>query len=447
MDTILGYPLLASLDAFISANLATQALIFGLISAASLPLGAFVALVWSPRPRIVASLMAFGGGALLAALTLDLVGEALQKGAFYALAGGCLVGCLLFVILDQIVNQQGGFLRHAAITVRYLTKRKSEHIRSLAERLSLVPLFSELPPDVIGDLLPEVQERMYQPGTTIIRQGEPGDSFFVIEHGEVDIIDEQAGGKKIRTVYDNDVFGEMALLTGEPRAATAVAVKETQVWVILKEQFDRLLNTSPALADAVASLATKRGAIIDRNAVVDRRKSRAWVQAATVDLDTRLAAPTTTEVREAAMAHAGAPLAIWLGILLDGIPESLVIGSSLLHASMSLSLIAGLFLSNFPEALSSSVGMIHQRYPRPRIAFMWISLMLITGLGAYLGNIFFDGVSETMFALMEGMAAGAMLTMIAETMLPEASQLGGTGTGVSTLLGFLAAIFFKTITW
>ena len=69
-------------------SLALQAFVFGLISAASLPLGALVALVWSPRPRIVASLMAFGGGALLAALTLDLVGEALHKGAFYALAGG-----------------------------------------------------------------------------------------------------------------------------------------------------------------------------------------------------------------------------------------------------------------------------------------------------------------------------------------------------------------------
>ena len=80
--------------------------------------------------------MAFGGGALLAALTLDLVGEALHKGAFYALAGGCLIGCFLFVALNQIVNDRGGFLRKAATTVRYLTKRKSDHVRSLAERLA-----------------------------------------------------------------------------------------------------------------------------------------------------------------------------------------------------------------------------------------------------------------------------------------------------------------------
>ena len=71
--------------------------------------------------------------------------------------------------------------------------------------------------------------------------------------------------------------------------------------------------------------------------------------------------------------------------------------------------------------------------------------MLFTGVGAYLGSIFFQGVPHTVFALMEGVAAGAMLTMIAETMLPEASRMGGAVTGVSTLLGFLAAIFFKTL--
>lgn len=423
-------------------SVALQAFIFGLLSAASLPLGAFLALVWAPRPRVVAALMAFGGGALLAALTLDLVGEAVHRGAFWALAGGALLGCLMFVILNQIVNDNGGFLRHAATTVQYLTRRQSEHVRSLAERLSLVPLFRELPPDVVGDLLPRVQERIYHAGTTIIRQGEPGDSFFVIESGEVEVIDERAG-KQLRSLYANDVFGEMALLTGEPRSATAVAVKDTQVWVILKEQFDQLLEMSPALAASVAGLAAHRGAVLEQTS--DRRGSARWVRAATADLESKLAAPTNTEIHAAAVAHSGAPLAIWLGILLDGIPESLVIGASLLHASISVSLIAGLFLSNFPEALSSSVGMQQQGYPRLRIGAMWISLMLLTGIGSYFGNIFFQGVSLTLFALMEGVAAGAMLTMIAETMLPEAASKGGVITGAATLLGFLAAVFFKTI--
>jgi CRP-like cAMP-binding protein len=425
-------------------NVAFKAFAFGLISAASLPLGALASLRWTPRPRALAAMMAFGGGALLAALTLDLVGDAVHKGSFWAVAAGCLLGCALFVILNQAVNEWGGFLRKAATTIQYLTRMKSAHVRSLAEQLSRVPLFRELPPEIIGELLPQVQERTYQPGTTIIRQGEPGDSFYVIERGEVDVLDERAG-IKMGTMRDHDVFGELALITGEPRSATAVAVKETRVWVILKEQFDRLLAASPAVADAVHRLATGRGVVVDRAALADRRQSERWVREATADLDARVAAPTHSEVREAAVMHTAAPLAIFLGILLDGIPESLVIGSSLLHAPLSLSLLAGLFLSNFPEALSSSVGMRHQGYGRGRIVLMWTGLMLFTGVGAYVGSVFFQGVSQTMFAVMEGVAAGAMLTMIAETMLPEASRMGGAVTGVSTLLGFLAAIFFKTL--
>jgi zinc transporter ZupT len=76
---------------------------------------------------------------------------------------------------------------------------------------------------------------------------------------------------------------------------------------------------------------------------------------------------------------------------------------------------------------------------------MWTSLMFMTGFGAYLGAILFNGMPHSLFALMKGVAAGAMLTMISETMLPEAERAGGAITGASTLLGFLAAIFFKTV--
>ena len=71
--------------------------------------------------------------------------------------------------------------------------------------------------------------------------------------------------------------------------------------------------------------------------------------------------------------------------------------------------------------------------------------MVITGIGAVLGSIFFAGAEPSMFALVQGIAAGAMLTMIAQTMLPEAYLKGGSIIGFSTLLGFLAAIFFKTL--
>ena len=71
--------------------------------------------------------------------------------------------------------------------------------------------------------------------------------------------------------------------------------------------------------------------------------------------------------------------------------------------------------------------------------------MIITGIGAALGNFFFIGAPPGMFAWVEGVAAGAMLTVTAQTMLPEAYFKGGSNVGFLTLLGFLAAIWFKTL--
>jgi len=107
--------------------------------------------------------------------------------------------------------------------------------------------------------------------------------------------------------------------------------------------------------------------------------------------------------------------------------------------------VAGIFLSNFPEALSSSAGMRQQHYTQGRILWMWTSLMLVSGAGACLGNLLFAEAPPYLFALIQGVAAGAMLTMVAETMLPEAYHKGGAITGMATLVGFLLAIFFKTL--
>ena len=81
----------------------------GIFSACSLPLGTITSAFWKPGDRAIAFLMAFGGGALLAALTIDLVGSALEKGHFHILALGCIIGSLLFIGLNRIINDHGGF--------------------------------------------------------------------------------------------------------------------------------------------------------------------------------------------------------------------------------------------------------------------------------------------------------------------------------------------------
>ena len=86
----------------------------GIISDCALPLGAITALFWTPGDRVAAALVAFGGGALLAALTIDLVVPAFDRGHYFSLATGCMIGGVLFFILNEIINDYGGFLRKAS---------------------------------------------------------------------------------------------------------------------------------------------------------------------------------------------------------------------------------------------------------------------------------------------------------------------------------------------
>ncbi len=157
--------------------------------------------------------------------------------------------------------------------------------------------------------------------------------------------------------------------------------------------------------------------------------------------------PTPTEVRAVAQKHGGgAPMGIFLGLMLDGIPESLVIGMSMIgRPNVSAALIVGLFLSNLPEALSSAVGMKSQGIGTVRILGMWTFLMLFIGVAAFAGNALFVGAPRAVIAAFEAAAAGAMLAMIAETALPEAYEQGGWLSGIATLLGFLAAFFVRTL--
>lgn len=171
--------------------------------------------------------------------------------------------------------------------------------------------------------------------------------------------------------------------------------------------------------------------------------------------------PTGVELEKAHESHGNAAVAIWLGNLLDGLPESFVVGTvlmatvtSTLHAGTPLvfwdvlpyTLLAGLFLSNLPEALSSSAQMRMQGMSVRHIVWMWSSLVLMTGLSAALGAVMGEWVPHSTMIFIEGLAAGAMLTMICAAMLPEATHLANPNwVGLATLSGFFAALIFKVL--
>jgi len=599
------------------------AFIIGIFSACSLPLGTITSAFWKPGDRAIAFLMAFGGGALLAALTIDLVGSALEKGHFHILALGCIIGSFLFIGLNHIINDHGGFLRKASTTVyhirrkgrkrfkqilshlrridlfsnlpdaeveeliscfirqeypkgttlyqksdpcknlyiiesgkvdlldpekdmasfsnlekndvfarmafftgcphatvavvtanasiwlipkksfeiliqhtphlaekllkllkgdevsKYLIERQemsqegsekwltriTQHywgkdisqndeqkteseFKQIVEQINRVPIFQKLPSEEIDAIAPLFFRKQQQKGYTFFHQDEQAERLYIIDHGEVEMIDRESKMRMFVTLTDHDAFGTMSFLTGAQHTMTAVAGKDTTVWILQKQDFERLLETCPQFTRAVEEYIKQDevSGYLTMKQHFDTSQAAQWTHKAVKNMESGKHIPSAKEMVKTVKSHTGAPVAIWLGIFLDGIPESLVIGAYMIHSShISLSLIAGLFLSNYPEALSSSVGMRQQGMSFKRVLIMWTSLMIFTGIGAAFGNMFFANAPSILFSFIEGIAAGAMLTMIAETMLPEAYFKGGSIVGISTLLGFLTPIYFKTM--
>ena len=141
----------------------------------------------------------------------------------------------------------------------------------------------------------------------------------------------------------------------------------------------------------------------------------------------------------------GNPTAIVLGAVLDGIPESLVLGLSLLAGEgLSVTLLAAIFLSNFPESMAATVGLMNQGRSKGRIFAMWSVVVLVCALSSAAGFALLDGASNNSIAFVEAFAAGAILTMLTDTMMPEAFEHGGALAGLSTTFGFTLAFLIAS---
>ena len=133
-------------------------------------------------------------------------------------------------------------------------------------------------------------------------------------------------------------------------------------------------------------------------------------------------------------------MAIFLGTLLDGIPESLVLGLGLgLGSSVSVAFLAAVFVSNIPEGIAGTSSLISEGYSRRRVYRMWIALVIASAGAAAIGYSLAISVPSIDGRIVQSFAAGAMLTMLADTMMPEAFKHGGKIVGLLTALGFLMA--------
>ena len=142
----------------------------------------------------------------------------------------------------------------------------------------------------------------------------------------------------------------------------------------------------------------------------------------------------------------GSSLSIVLGSVLDGIPESMVIGLTIFEGgAVGAAYLAAVFISNLPESISSTAGLATSGWKKSRILWMWIAIAVISGLASLAGYGLFQNSSPDTVAFVLAFAGGAILTMLAETMVPEAYEHGGKLVGIATTLGFAVAFTIHTL--
>ncbi|TRW46113.1 ZIP family metal transporter [Georgenia yuyongxinii] len=138
--------------------------------------------------------------------------------------------------------------------------------------------------------------------------------------------------------------------------------------------------------------------------------------------------------------QSGSGTAIALGALLDGVPESVVLGASLLGGGgVSSAVVAAVFISNLPEGLSSAAGMKNAGRSAGYVFGVWGTIAAVSAVAAAAGYVFLGGASPEMNAVITAVAAGAILTMVADTMIPEAFERAHVLTGLIATVGFVVA--------
>jgi zinc transporter, ZIP family len=136
----------------------------------------------------------------------------------------------------------------------------------------------------------------------------------------------------------------------------------------------------------------------------------------------------------------GSSLSIVLGTVLDGIPESMVIGLTIYEGgAVGAAYLAAVFISNLPESISSSSGLLTAGWTKSRVLWMWTGIALVSGVSSLAGYALFQHSSPGVVAFVLSFAAGAILTMLANTMMPEAFEHGGKLVGIMVTLGFAVA--------
>jgi zinc transporter, ZIP family len=148
------------------------------------------------------------------------------------------------------------------------------------------------------------------------------------------------------------------------------------------------------------------------------------------------------------MSSSGAGLAIFIGTVMDAIPESIMIGASLaVEKTVSVLLVAAIFISNIPEGLSSTSGLLESGYSKMKVFILWLTVLIISAGSSWGGFSFFTHASDELMAGIASFAGGGIIAMIGSTMMPEAYEEGGPLTGLIVSIGLLVSLILNFLSY
>lgn len=424
------------------------------VSMISMIIGTAIGVYAKPTQRVTAIIMAFGTGALIQALSIELAMKGANRlihtamlsnvDAWIWVASGFVLGGLIYYLANKWLDKKGASIRHPALAKFHYLQQKREDTGIILDQLSKVELVRSLPPEEMEGVLTCVEPITVKADEILFRQGDPGNALYLINSGEIDIVNETGNESNIiASLGSGQSFGEIALLNRDLRTATAIAKQDSQLLKIGKDQFDALMEISPGLRKSVEQLNSKR---ILQNVQNLRGKidTDHWRKVASSNISRLSKAEELTYMKK--NASTGKPLALFFGALLDTIPESIIIGASFFTLeSYSFTFLLAVFLSNLPESMGSSMNMQEAGYSKSKIFNLWFGLIFAGILAAALGNIFLLDAAPTSITFVEALAGGGILAMVASVMMPEAYEDGGAEVGLATIAGFLASFFFTLL--
>lgn len=404
----------------------------GLLAASSLLAGAILGIGWQPARAFTAAIMAFGSGTLLSAIAFDITLPVFREHGFRPLVAGFALGGTLFTVLVNYIDDQGGFIRHPSSSRRFLYHHRQDEASEVLDRIDHIEMLHSLSPSEMQAIIPLLKPLKVEPGTVLCQEGAPGDALFLIVEGDADIF---KGNQLMAQLGAGEMFGEMALLTGEERSATVIAHTAMELYELDKVDFDAMLTHSPQLASGLSRILARRlrettQATVKRSLAADDHWRQQVLDSVEVDIP-------MSDHQMQALAESSAPLAILVGTLIDNIPESLVIGFNAGTGDISVSFLMAVFISNVPEAMSSSIGMKQAGTSAKRILALWAGAVFLSGFTAMAGSVMMSFTADWFVAVAQATAGGAILAMLASTMMPEAYELGGGSVTFSTIAGFL----------